>query len=756
MDEKRLQILLSLGMDKASLDKAVSEFNKIQDAITDLEKDAKDLKKAIEVSLSHNEDTTALVAELEKVTLTISALKKQSATAFSSGFVSSAEAAERMRKELEQAENAQHEITKDAEEQARNNAQTSYNLRDIGEKMNQIGQAMTNAGQGISNTLMGSVNAYLAASGQYSAEAVKWNAAQKEMQDAYARIGAVAIDKLTPMIEQAADLLNKIADFAEKNPELVEGAAKLGVALTVGGQLTSAVAQFAMITGSLQGIAKMFGAGATAAAGTEAAAGAATAGSLALPVAGVLAASTAVAGGGAYLSNQVRKNYGDEWASRVPMLAALTTPLTGGFGALVSSGAMLENAFKQLTDTTAQTSTKISAANTPSALAQFSGKNIQEWISYQKQVEEAAAQYGEERAQIEAESEKQRTDITERYGQQRAESEARYQQSRASAIARFAQTESDSQADYYKSRMDAAASYSIDVQRAEEDHQRQMRQMMLDHNDRVRGLVDERDALGLAREQRDYERQRRSGEDDYRLGAARRNQDFARQVAEMETQFRIQRERRLRDFTQQQDESAAQHAQEMATLDKNRQDQLDALDKSQQELLTKLKTGYDKQVQMMQTNFVDRLNTMSESISGNTAKWIQYMKDQDTAFQNWLAQRGYGAQQYGVPGGKVGPPAPTGAPAPGLASGGPVYDGRTYLVGERGPELFTARQNGQIIPAGLTAALLNPASGGAASGGKMLTLNINTGGVSEQRVLAMLDDSAEGIMREIRGAFGAA
>ena len=77
-------------------------------------------------------------------------------------------------------------------------------------------------------------------------------------------------------------------------------------------------------------------------------------------------------------------------------------------------------------------------------------------------------------------------------------------------------------------------------------------------------------------------------------------------------------------------------------------------------------------------------------------------------------------------------------------------------MGERGPELFTARQNGQIIPAGLTAALLNPASGGAASGGKMLTLNINTGGVSEQRVLAMLDDSAEGIMREIRGAFGAA
>ncbi|HYE72905.1 MAG TPA: hypothetical protein VEF04_06225, partial [Blastocatellia bacterium] len=33
-----------------------------------------------------------------------------------------------------------------------------------------------------------------------------------------------------------------------------------------------------------------------------------------------------------------------------------------------------------------------------------------------------------------------------------------------------------------------------------------------------------------------------------------------------------------------------------------------------------------------------------------------------------------------------------------LASGGPVQSGKTYLVGEKGPELFTAKENGQIIP----------------------------------------------------------
>lgn len=39
------------------------------------------------------------------------------------------------------------------------------------------------------------------------------------------------------------------------------------------------------------------------------------------------------------------------------------------------------------------------------------------------------------------------------------------------------------------------------------------------------------------------------------------------------------------------------------------------------------------------------------------------------------------------------------------AGGGPVAAGKTYLVGENGPELFTAKSNGQIIPNGGTASV---------------------------------------------------
>ncbi len=44
--------------------------------------------------------------------------------------------------------------------------------------------------------------------------------------------------------------------------------------------------------------------------------------------------------------------------------------------------------------------------------------------------------------------------------------------------------------------------------------------------------------------------------------------------------------------------------------------------------------------------------------------------------------------------------AGTATPAGGRAEGGPVQPGAAYLVGERGPEVFTPSQSGQIGPAG--------------------------------------------------------
>ena len=81
---------------------------------------------------------------------------------------------------------------------------------------------------------------------------------------------------------------------------------------------------------------------------------------------------------------------------------------------------------------------------------------------------------------------------------------------------------------------------------------------------------------------------------------------------------------------------------------------------------------------------------------------------------------------------------------PMLADGGPVRAGRSYIVGERGPELFTAGSSGRITP--------NHEMGGGTSN---ITMNIDVGGVTDQtdkRALArQIGDALNQELRRLGG-----
>jgi hypothetical protein len=64
------------------------------------------------------------------------------------------------------------------------------------------------------------------------------------------------------------------------------------------------------------------------------------------------------------------------------------------------------------------------------------------------------------------------------------------------------------------------------------------------------------------------------------------------------------------------------------------------------------------------------------------------------------------------------------------ATGGPVSKGQTYLVGERGPELFTPSSSGQVIP--------NNKMGGGVSVVNNLTVNSDNASAVRSEVLSML------------------
>lgn len=72
---------------------------------------------------------------------------------------------------------------------------------------------------------------------------------------------------------------------------------------------------------------------------------------------------------------------------------------------------------------------------------------------------------------------------------------------------------------------------------------------------------------------------------------------------------------------------------------------------------------------------------------------------------------------------------------PGMATGGPVTAGTTYMVGERGPEIFTPNRSGSIIPndelGGIWGDLV-----GAGAGGAQVTVNANVASAIDVHALA--------------------
>lgn len=219
----------------------------------------------------------------------------------------------------------------------------------------------------------------------------------------------------------------------------------------------------------------------------------------------------------------------------------------------------------------------------------------------------------------------------------------------------------------------------------------------------------------------------------YQEQRSQRAQEYAAQSAE-----------RINVFVAQQAERAQAHAQEMATLQKEKTDQLNLLTVSANDQLLKLRDAYLKQSNMMQTAFIDRLNSLSKSVMGDTAAFQKNMLAQSAAFEALLRAKGY-IPGYGQLGGLVGPPAPR-------ADGGSVLDGMAYLVGEQGPELFMSPRDGKIIPAGLTADLLNPRYGRQAAARNM-TVKIESSSLTMTEILSEMDRRFDRFERGLAGAF---
>ena len=616
---------------------------------------------------------------------------------------------------------------KDIDKNSQHAAKSIAAMRENAEKMAQVGSRLAMAGAAITAPFLMAAQKYVQVGGKLESTSARWINSMKRIEDAETRIGRVATNAINPALERAADLADQIAAAFERNPAAMQSILGTGAGVTAVGGVMMGGAQLAGTIATLKQLSSQGGAAGNIAFSTP---------YLAAIVAGVMASGVVVSA-----VNEMLKKVG---ASQAIDDAQARIRATGRY-------------YPGVVRSPEQIAAAGGAGTIGTVLPTNQADRLGAYAAWQQAVDAREA--------YEKQSEKARTDIVNEQGQQRTDMERDYEQERTRTLADFARQESDMEADYYAQRTEAAANYSIEVQRAEQDHQRAMLQMQMDHNDRVRGLVDERDALGLVREQRDYERQRSSGEKSYNTEAARRSQDFARQIAQMDANFGAQRERRSRDFEIRLAEMDAQHIQEMAKLDeqsKKRLDQFDEQNKKELEQLRKNETERSKILNMV----------ASTQMSIAEAELTVFQNKTVAAYNAWLTKMGMNQTanpNYYVYGTGTGSGSNSGSGGTSTSSSGGGWGGGTNIqqnadggypygrytsINERGQEFIlsnsTTRAMERMVGGRLTQQNI------LASGGKTLTLNINTGGVSERRVLAMLDDSAEGIMREIRGAFGAA
>lgn len=622
MEQKRLSILLSLGLDKSALQDAEKQFAKYDAALAALVAEAKDLEAAIKKAAAAGSDTKKLTAELEKTNAAIAQVKRQSSTALASGFVTAKDKAAEMRREIEQS--------------GRDAQMLAMQMRDVGRKMAMVGGMVRGIGASISTPIMGAMTAYLQnGSGETQ---TRWKAAQEDIQKSYQRIGAVAAEELLPAIEAAGKLVENLADFVEKNPELIKAA----LVVAGGLQVVGTGLQFAGAAKMLTGAARIWGGGkllagagtvAKAAGGFVAGAGGAALGGVGLGLAGYNALANSQIGQRAGLANLGQ--YASVAAYKAGSLFGEKTA-NDWFRAMGEMTGVIEK-------------------QTKAAKENVEAQPTDEQLKLYAEAREAS----DERLKKERENEAERTKTVAEQGAARVKMEEDFSVQRAKTIRDFAASQIQAEREYNANRAKTLRDYNRETVRLERAHKREMRQLEQSHQQRLKNLIAARDALGIADENAAYQSEKQQKNADYRDQMNQRAEQLSISLADNAAAFEAQRAQRQADFDARLVEMDAQHQAEM---EKNRQqadDALAALDQRNAREIEQLRSAEQNRWRILNDLAVRGLSQVQAETIRNSER---YLAD----YRRWLGG------QHVLSGGR--------------ASGGYIDRPGTYQMAEGGSE----------------------------------------------------------------------
>lgn len=413
------------------------------------------------------------------------------------------------------------------------------------ERLMQIGRQMAVAGGAIVGAFTLAAKNFVDKASAADKVANKWRDSTDRITEAQMKLGRVAADVLNPTYSQLADTMEKVAALFQNNPQMASSALSMGATLLAGGGAVAALANMSktlLTLGSMTGSAGLAGAGSALGKVSEIALYATTV---------VLAAEAGLAIGNAIQKaagiGQGKESWADVLQTFLDIPPAMLTIFQNGMNAILAklgihASLNIPIVRARVPGSQATTSPTRAGGQSPDERGEAGLTDAQRQASLK--AAEDAAKESQRLAALDHERNMKLLDAKKA----EAQKEADIHKAMADETQQFLQSEKDATQDYYNRRSDMARAAGVEAQRAEEDHQKKIKQILEEGNVKINQAAQDRDALALVRAKRDTEKARSDEEANYRVEVKRRNQDFAEKIREMDRDFSIERSRRLREY----------------------------------------------------------------------------------------------------------------------------------------------------------------------------------------------------------------
>lgn len=594
-------------------------------------------------------------------------------------------------------------------------AKTQQSLMELSEGAKKAGQNYAKVfavGAGITGGIFAAAERYVK-NAQVATDTTKqWVAQTERLNQTQNRIGAVLAKEALPLLKQAADLAAKAADFVERNPEIVKAALNIGVAIAsigaIGMAVTKGIKLYAdvklvavgaqqLLAGKLMSDAAKMQLTAAAAGkygvpggliGPAAAEGAVAAGGAGAGLTATLApivATVASLLAGSYLGTKLgnmggKAIYGDDWKDKgfkdsmkdvwetTRKIALLANPihlLAGGAEKLgIISGETrgklweLQKSIVGLGDAAQGTKggkTFTPSANRPSEITDAQKQIVDAYVQMLDEEKAATKQYASDRLKIITDSQSNEIQIMKNYARSRNDIVKNYNNQVSQITQNYQTNAANAERNYTQQRAETIRNAGVEIQRIEEDHQAALRRLLEDHNQRVAGLVASRDALGLVKEERDYERQRQAEEENTTKEIARRRQDVATTLRDMAAQYAAERAARLAEYKQALKDAEAQKKEQLARATEAYRAEMEANRKAKADALRELDAQYKSERERRRAAFMAQVRDLDAANSAEQKRKREYyaamLKDVDAfaaAYRRGLPSSGNGTKGSGT------------------------------------------------------------------------------------------------------------